>query len=197
MRTILRTFGWQWLLYMQPTIWLEAISRLSQPFMIQQIVLYLSQDENTNPSEVVSYETAQLYAWALVLVTLIFSLLRHYAFLLCFTLGMNVRSALTVLIFKKIIRISKSSNKQTDAGQVLNVLALDLYRFDEVTKSTYGIIVGPVMSVFIMYITYRNMGPAFLGGLVILVLFVPFQGFMGRFFTKFRFVFLLPSYITI
>lgn len=186
MRTILRTFGWQWMLFMQPTIWFEAISRLSQPFMIEQIVLYLSQDEITPASEVVTREAAQWYAWALILVTVIFTLGRHYAFLLCFTLGMNVRSALTVLIFKKILRISKSSNKQTDAGQVLNVLALDLYRFDDVTKTTYGIIVGPIMSAIIMYITYRNLGPAFLGGLVILLLFVPFQGFMGRFFALFR-----------
>jgi ABC-type transport system involved in cytochrome bd biosynthesis fused ATPase/permease subunit len=153
--------------------------------MIQKIVQYLSQDE-IPPEKLVSYESAQLYAWVLIVVTIIFSMGRHYSFLLCFKLGLNVRTALTVLLFKKILRVSKSSNKQTDAGQVLNVLANDLYRFDEVTKSTYGMIVGPILSAVVMYITYSHMGSAFVGALVILITFVPFQGFMGRFFTKFR-----------
>ena len=187
MRTVLRTFGVKWLLAMQPTIWLELVCRLTQPFMIQKIVQYLSQDETTTPpDQLVPYKTAQLYAWVLIVITIVFSMGRHYSFLLCFTLGLNVRTALTVLIFKKILHVSKSSNKQTDAGQVLNVLANDLYRFDEVTKSTYGMIVGPILSAVVMYVTHSHMGSAFVGALVILVIFVPFQGFMGRFFTKFR-----------
>ena len=182
----MRTFGWRWLLTIQPTIWLETVIRLCQPFMIERIVRYLSQDETNPGPDFVSRESARLYGAGLIVMTLIFSLFRHYAFLLCFNLGLNVRAALTVLLFKKILSVSKSSNKQTDAGQVLNVLANDLYRFDEVTKSFFGVIAGPIMAGIAMYVTYRNIGPSFGGGLVILLIFVPFQGLMGRLFTLFR-----------
>lgn len=188
LRALRRAFGAKWLWYIQATVIPEIVVRLAQPFMIQKIILYLT---TSDPAEAnfVSYSEAQWYAYALIVASGVFAVSRHYAFLLSQSIGMNVRSALTVLIYKKILKVSKTSFKQTDVGQVLNVVANDLFRIEEMSWSMYGFIVGPIVSVIVVYIVWYNIGLACVGGVVILVLFIPFQSGMGRLFHHFRCVF--------
>lgn len=186
-RAVRRAFGSTWLLYVQATIWPEMITRLVQPFMIQKIILYLSSDDPMSDSYV-SHEEAQAYALGLIVISCIFAITRHYAFLLVQSVGLNIRSALTVLLFKKILRVSKTSFKQTDVGQVLNVVANDLFRIEELFTNIQGFVLGPVMAIAVLYIVWTNIGYATVGGLFILVLFIPFQSVMGRLFHFYRYV---------
>ena len=169
------------------------IARLAQPFMIQKIVLYLSSDD-VNSENYVSYEEAQMHAFILIIISAIFAIARHYAFLMILTSGLNVRSALTVLMFKKILRVSKTSLKQTDVGQVLNVIANDLFRIEELSTSMHGFILGPIMVIAVIYMVWYNIGIASIGGVVILILFIPFQSIMGRLFHFYRCVFIYVSH---
>ena len=185
LRALRRTFGGKWLLYIQATVIPEAVVRLFQPFMIQKIVQFLASDDPDSP-DYVSFREAQGYAFGLIAASVFFALSRHYAFLLSQTIGINVRSALTVLMYKKILRVSKTSVKQTDVGQVLNVIANDLFRIEEMSWSMYGLIIGPIVSVVVVYVVWENIGISCLGGVVILILFLPFQTGMGRLFHHYR-----------
>ena len=177
----------QWLWYAQLAIWPEIVVRLAQPFMIRVIVVYLthSEDEAAKPNAY-TYTHAVISSYVLIVSVGIWSITRHHAFLLVCRMGINVRTALTALIFKKILRVSKSSFEQTDIGQILNVLANDLYRFEDITTNLWALIIGPVVCVIGVYFVWYFIGIAALGGLIILVLFVPFQATMGRLFNKYR-----------
>lgn len=99
---------------------------------------------------------------------------------------MNVRSSLNILIYQKILRLSKSSLEKTSSGQVLNILANDLQFFEHVSYDGVYLIVAPVQSIVCICIMWQYLGVSCMGGIVILLLFVPFQGAMERFFEKFR-----------
>lgn len=135
---------------------------------------------------IVTHEEAIYYAVALIVSSFAFAFSRHPAFVLCLRVANNVRTALTVMIYRKILKLSKSSFEQTDIGQILNIIANDLNRFEDVGWQLPYILIGPTMSVVVIYISYTYLGVACVGGLVILILFIPFQGLMGRLFNTFR-----------
>lgn len=82
--------------------------------------------------------------------------------------------------------MAKSSFEKTSVGQVLNILANDLNRFDELGHVMIYILVAPVQSLIVLYILWGYLDVASVGGLVILFMFIPFQGLMGRWFNRFR-----------
>ena len=189
MKAIIRAFWLKFALYQQINIWGEILIRLSQPFMVGYLVRYLTQadievkspditldnfyhsNQTNNPKnssnhinssnysaipmseisgrEYISHVEAIWYAVGLIVTSFAFAFSRHPAFVLCLRVANNVRTALTVMIYRKILKLSKSSFEQTDIG-------------------------------------YTYLGVACVGGLVILILFIPFQGLMGRLFNTFR-----------
>ena len=187
LRAVLRAFGWEWFLAMVPVMICETSIRLSQPFLVERIVRYLSQSEQTEESMRLTQSEALTAAVLLIVITGIFTSMRHYFFLVGFNLGMRVRAGLTVLIYKKILKMSKSSDIQTNAGQVLNVIANDLWRFEEVSCQFYSVLAGPIMLAVVLWSTYTSFGSACFGGFIVMILFIPFQGLMGRLFTRFRY----------
>lgn len=159
---------------------------------IQSFQLESNQTNYSNgnlPDGYVSDQKAIIAAVILIISSFVFAFSRHPAFVLCLRVANNVRSALTVMIYRKVLKLSKSSFEQTDIGQILNILANDLNRFEDVGWQLPYILIGPTMSVVVVYISYKYLGVACVGGLVILILFIPFQGLMGRLFQTFRFVF--------
>lgn len=215
-KAIVRAFWLRFFMYQQINIWGELLIRLAQPFLVGYLVRYLTQadvrfklqqvqfshhsnesstglnDTDRDPEpliygrEYVSHEQAIYYAAALIVTSFLFAFSRHPAFVLCLRVASNVRTALTVMIYRKILRLSKSSFEQTDIGQILNILANDLNRFEDVGWQLPYLLIGPTMSIVVIYISYTYLGIACIGGLVILILFIPFQGLMGRLFNTFR-----------
>lgn len=70
--------------------------------MIEVIIRYLTQEDN-DPNGV-SFESAVLAGWLLIITCTIFSVTRHHAWLLVARLGNNIRTSITALIFKKVLR---------------------------------------------------------------------------------------------
>ena len=94
---------------------------------------------------------------------------------------------MTILVYKKILLLSMSSFDNTSVGQVLNILANDFNRFDELGHVLIYIVIAPIQSIIVMIIMWHHVNIACLGGLVILFLFIPFQGLMGKLFNRFRY----------
>ena len=93
----------------------------------------------------------------------------HYQ-LLVRRVALNCRTSMTILVYKKILRLSMSSFDNTSVGQVLNILANDFNRFDELGHVLIYILIAPIQSAIVMYIMWQYLGVACVGGLVILFL---------------------------
>lgn len=152
--------------------------RVSQPLLIGFVIRYFLQPNFEDP---VTFATAN---WAVFGICTTLS--KHQWLTSVQRYGMYAKSALTVLIYKKILRLSKSSFEKTSVGQILNMLANDLSRLDEISHTFCYLFVGPIQTVVVIIIMWQYLGVACLGGIVILLLFIPFQGMMGRLFSKFR-----------
>ena len=111
--------------------------------------------------------------------------LKQHWFVNVFRNGLQIRAALTTLIYKKVLRLSNSSLKATSVGQILNILSNDLNRYDEFFR-LYTIVITPIQAGISVWLMWGYLDVSTMGGVVIMILFVPLQGWMGHMFGKFR-----------
>lgn len=163
----------------------ECVAKTFQPFLIGVVVRYFTQVEG-EISTGVSQSQAFTAAGVICISSIMETFGRNHYQLHVRRIALNCRTSMTVLVYKKILRLSKSSFEKTSVGQILNILANDLNRFDELGHVMIYIVIAPLQSIIVMYIMWQYLGIASMGGLVILFLFIPFQGLMGRLFNLFR-----------
>ena len=100
--------------------------------------------------------------------------------------GCRWRVAVSALIYQKSLKLSRASVGKTAASQITNILANDANRIDEFSTAGMYLFIAPVQTVIIIYVVWGYLKVASLVGLVILLFFIPFQGVMGKLFSKVR-----------
>lgn len=98
----------------------------------------------------------------------------------------QIKTAISIMIYKKVVKLSKSSFEKTSIGQILNMLTNDLNRIDDCGYVAWYLVVAPVQAVIVMFLLWGYLGWAAVAGLATLFLFIPFQAAMGRLFSRFR-----------
>jgi len=129
-----------------------------------------------------------IYASSLVVLSLIYTSSDHPFTFAMQHLGMKVRIAVCSLIYRKALRMSRSSLEETTPGQIVNYLSSDMNRFDTLLSFLHYIVVAPLqlgIVIGVMY-WYIGMGWPCLAGIILIIIFVPFQGLMGHIFSKLR-----------
>lgn len=161
----------------------ENIIRVAQPLLVGVIIRYFSQP---NLKGDVTPNMAYWSVFGLCITSVILTFGKHQWFVLVQRQGMDVRCALTIMIYKKLLRLSKNAIEKTSTGQILNILANDLSRFEEISFQLWYLVVAPIQAITVVYIIWGYLSYSCLGGVAILFLFIPFQALMGRLFSKYR-----------
>ena len=134
----------------------------------------------------ITFEIASYCCIGIILSSIVFTFVRNQFYFFVGRIGMNIHSALTVMIYKKLLRMSHSSFEITSVGKITNIISNDIQRFTEICWTLGYLVIAPIQSIIVMTIMWQYLGRACLGGVVILILFIPFQVFMGKLFNKFR-----------
>lgn len=95
-------------------------------------------------------------------------------------LGMKIRVAMCSMIYRKSLRLSKTALRETTAGQVVNLISNDVGRLDLAMIFIHYLWMGPVETVVITYLIWREIGNASFLGVAFMLLFVPLQGYLGK-----------------
>ena len=123
-----------------------------------------------------------MWLYGVAVTSMLFVFVRQHSFQHIQRTANNLRSALTILIYRKLMRMSKSSFQDTtDIGKMLNVLANDLQRLDEAGQDLIFMFCAPLMSIYVIIIScHMIIGVSCAGGLLALLFFIPFQTVMER-----------------
>lgn len=147
-----------------------------QPICLGRLVTYFAKTE----PQTVTLGEAYLYATGIVVSTAL--LLSIHPFTLYATKTCcNVRTACSGLIYKKLLRIPKSSAKDGAPGQIINLLSNDLVKFDFVFFFIHELWKGPLQLILSFVVIYMEIGVAGAIGLGFLLAFIPLQGKMTFF----------------
>lgn len=179
-RAVIRTFISSYLSTSIFYILVDGVIRFIQPFLIYTVVTYLTTGDESMKTQ------AHICIAFISITSILLTILFHHGFVQHNRHGNKARTAITHLMYKKLLRLHKSAFEETDIGQIVNILANDLNRCEELGWLSIYLVLGPIVCVINLICTYFYLGYSALTGFVFLLVFIQFQGFMGRLFSKYR-----------
>nr|XP_012230280.1 PREDICTED: probable multidrug resistance-associated protein lethal(2)03659 [Linepithema humile] len=180
LRTIFRTFIYEYTLLGLIQILNEFIIRLGTPLLLGGLLRYFRKDSTE------SYENALWYGAGISIATVIYVISGNQTIFGAFHVGAKVRTAVCSVIYRKALRLSKTALGETAPGKVVNLVANDVNRFDLVTIFIHHMWSAPLCTIIVGYILYAEVGYAGLIGIAIIFVVVPIQSYTGKLSSKFR-----------
>lgn len=191
-RALCRAFGFWYLL---SGIWVtlgECIVRplqaISLGWVIHDVNLYLSLDQ-TNEALIEETYWRVFYDGLILILLSIVALMTVHPYVFCTQhTGMKVRIACCHLIYRHSLKLSNAAIGQTTVGQMVNLLSNDVNRFDIALNYIQYLVIAPLQAVIaVAVLSYLYLGfYATAAGSALLLLYVPFQSLMGRWFGRLR-----------
>ncbi|RWS20356.1 multidrug resistance-associated protein 4-like protein, partial [Leptotrombidium deliense] len=157
----------------------QELCLMSQPLLIGVIIRYFASDSK------VSLSDARNAALGICLTLVLYSVVRHQYFLFTNRALLRVRTALSVLLFEKILKIKRTAT-ETSVGQILNVMSNDINCFDDVCWIFSFLVIAPIELIIVYLILWTYIGYSCLMGLLIVFCILLFQIGTIRFLAKYR-----------
>uniref|UniRef100_A0A6P4DXN6 Probable multidrug resistance-associated protein lethal(2)03659 n=1 Tax=Drosophila rhopaloa TaxID=1041015 RepID=A0A6P4DXN6_DRORH len=91
----------------------------------------------------------------------------------------KMRVAMSSMIYRKALRLSKRALGDTMSGHVVNLISNDVSRLDDGIFYLHYLLVGPLEALLVTYLMYQKIGIAAVFGVIFMVLFIPLQMYLG------------------
>lgn len=113
------------------------------------------------------------YAFGMMAVAMIQSVMLHQYFHRCMRVGMQIRSGVTAAIYRKALNLSNSSRQSSTVGEIVNLMSVDAQRFQDLTTYFHMIWSAPFQIALSLYFLYQTMGLSVLAGVGVMILMIP------------------------
>ncbi|XP_068155675.1 ATP-binding cassette sub-family C member 4 [Drosophila tropicalis] len=153
----------------------ETICKSLMPLFLGGLVGYFAKNQET-----IGKQEAYLYALGIVICMLVPVISFHPFIFYIFQVGTKLRLALSGLIYRKCLQVSKSSSNDGLRGRAINILANDLGRFDVALCFLHDTWKGPMESLLIGFLMYREIGLSAVIGVSFMLSFIPLQAWAAR-----------------
>jgi ATP-binding cassette subfamily C (CFTR/MRP) protein 4 len=150
MRAGLKVFGFDLMTRGFFLLMIEMLFKVTTPFLLGGIVQYYRDTENS------SISVAYLYAGGLILCSFLNVIFAHGLMLSHLHIGLKMRVSACSLIYRKSLRLSKTALFNTTSGQVVNLLSNDVGRFDLIAMFCHYLWLGPLETVVIGVLMFRE-----------------------------------------
>jgi len=141
---------------------------VSLPLSLRELLRVLED----NPGQAVVRE-GMPYAITLALAALLGALAQSRTVFLSTRSGIALRAALTSTIYEHALRLSPEGSVGLTPGQVTNLVATDTQKIFDVMLEAHNIWSCPLVIVVVTVLLWVSLGPEFIVGVAILILFVP------------------------
>jgi ATP-binding cassette subfamily C (CFTR/MRP) protein 4 len=154
-------------------------ARIVQPLLLKEIVL------NINDSNAASY-VGYLYAIGLGLMTTLTVLMHHQCYFRSIRIGMQIRIALSSMIYKRLLSLPTRAIMKTTTGQMINLISNDISKFEELSLQMPNIWAAPLEALIAFGFIWNEIGIPTLFGYAVLLLSAPLQWYFGKKFGTYR-----------
>ncbi|KAJ8983678.1 hypothetical protein NQ317_003466 [Molorchus minor] len=164
------------------------LNEISMVFQLSSYPLLLSQFLKLYEPNQTSMDKSEacVYAGLLVLSTFLQVIVGHRYMVYVLHLGMKIRVAMCSLIYRKALRLSKTALVETTVGQMVNLISNDVARFENIIIHVNYLWLAPIETIIYMVVLYKYVGYSGLIGTIFLLLFAPFQLYMGKKTSSYR-----------
>nr|QUF59448.1 ATP-binding cassette transporter Abcc1-4 [Brachionus angularis] len=118
------------------------------------------------------------YSVLLFITAIIQSVVMHQYFDRMFNVGTRIKTALMHLIYKKSLRLSNTSRKESTVGQMVNIIAVNAQSFVEAAHHLNAVW-SSFLSIFIaIFLLWLQLGIASIAGVLVMVIIIPVNSFL-------------------
>ncbi|GMT31383.1 hypothetical protein PFISCL1PPCAC_22680, partial [Pristionchus fissidentatus] len=112
-------------------------------------------------------------------------LLNHYYYLM-YRVGTRIQSCLTSAIYKKTLRLSNASRREKTVGEMVNLMAIDVDRFQQIAPQTMQYWSTPLQITLALIFLWRQMGIATMSGMAVMLLMLPCNFLISMMIRKYQ-----------
>ena len=154
--------------------------KIFQPLLITLILKYFNGSIELNE--------ALIYAAIISIFASIGGILHHPYYYFSTKFGMQVRLACSGLIYRKILRMGVTSFESTSAGDICNLLAVDMTRIETGIMFVTYLLIGPIQSIIVVWVILHEIGVTFLAGFFLLILILPIKAILAKIYNTYRYL---------
>lgn len=176
MRAGLKVFGGNLMLMGIALLAIEMLFKVTSPILLGGIVHHYANSNNNNTYSNEVY----FYAAGLIMFSFLNVIFAHGLMLANLSLGMKMRVAACSTIYRKSLKLSKTALAHVESGQTINLLSNDVSRFELIAMFCHYLWVGPIETLVVGVLMYLEIGISAIAGIVFLLLFIPFQFYLGK-----------------
>lgn len=163
--------------------WLMLVygaTRIAQPLLIREIILCIN-----DTSKFPTY-TGYLFAIGLGICSFLQNIFHPQIYFRNTRIGMRLRKTLSCIIYKHLLMINTASLYKTTAAQMINLVANDASKFEEMATYCQMLWFAPLEAAIMFGLIWRHIGLATLFSYTMLILFIPMQLVFSKLFSRFR-----------
>lgn len=154
------------------------ISQYIQPQLLRLLIAFVASYGKGETRQPVIKGTAialAMFACAVFQTTMV-----HQYFQLSFVTGMRIKGGLSSAIYRKSLRLSSEGRAAKTTGDVVNYMAVDAQRLQDLTQSAQQAWSAPFQIIICMVSLYSLVGWSMMAGIIVMLVMMPIQGFVAR-----------------
>jgi ATP-binding cassette subfamily C (CFTR/MRP) protein 10 len=172
LRALNKSFGWHYYPLGLVKLFNDCLG-FGGPLLLHQLVDFME-----NKTEPMYY--GYLYALGLFLSTFITALLNSHFTFQVNKVGLKIRAAIVTEIFRKSLSVNSVNMSKFSTGQVVNYMSTDTDRIVNFCPSFHQFWSLPFQIAVSLYLLYRQVGLAFLAGVVFSILLIPINRWLAK-----------------
>eukprot|EP00026_Physarum_polycephalum_P000464 Phypoly_transcript_00465.p1 GENE.Phypoly_transcript_00465~~Phypoly_transcript_00465.p1 ORF type:complete len:1411 (+),score=128.73 Phypoly_transcript_00465:182-4414(+) len=149
------------------------VCQFMQPVMLNLVISFVQDRE-------APYHRGFLIVLAMFSLAVTQTLSVNTYFFGTFRVGMQVRSAVVSIVYRKSVRLSNSARMTTSVGEIVNHQSIDAQRFQNLLPYLHMAWSAPFQIAIAMYMLWKLVGVAVLGGVAVMILVIPLNTLMAR-----------------
>ncbi|PAV73684.1 hypothetical protein WR25_18845 isoform A [Diploscapter pachys] len=114
-----------------------------------------------------------LLALAMFATSELASLLLSHYFYLMYRVGTRVQTCLTAAVYNKTLRLSSSARREKTVGEIVNLMAIDIDRFQQLTPQTMQYWSNPLQFGLALFFLWHLLGVSVMSGMLVMLMLFP------------------------
>ncbi|XP_023238583.1 multidrug resistance-associated protein 4-like isoform X2 [Centruroides sculpturatus] len=180
LKALLRFVGWKYLVVILLVLIQMTALVAGQAYFVGLIINYFENREEMN-----QYKIYATLAGFFILLAIYLCIYNISAFI-TELYGMKLKIAFCTLIYRKAIRLSLSSMERSNVGQMVNLLANDVGKFQNKVVALSLLFTSPFFIITSICMLWKYYGWTIIIGFLVIFLYLPIQIALSKLYSKLR-----------
>lgn len=149
-KCLIQVFGFRVFIQGMILLFLECGLKILPPIFLSRIIIFYSNSNDGSLSEVAWYSSG------IICTTLVSVVILQAFYVSNLNLGFMMKTGVSSMIYRKCMRLSKTSIGKISTGKIVNMMSTDVGKFEAVVSWMHYLWVGPVQTVLVTYLMYQE-----------------------------------------